>query len=291
MKSCIVLLFCCAAFGQQFEVASVKPAAPMPLGQMRIGMNADGAMVRYTNVSLKDCIRTAYRVKDFQIQGPDWLSNARFDITAKLPEGATQEQVPEMLQALLAERFKLQLHRESKEHAVYALVVGKDGAKLKPAETEAPAQAADKDKAAGLVEKRTMVAGGGGGMVGGQVPRNAMMMAMGTNGAHLMAPSATLAGVADMLSRFAERPVVDQTGIQGRYNFDFTFTPETTQGIMPRMTMPPAGGAERPPADIPAERAGTIFEAVEQYGLKLEPRKAPLEFLIIDHVEKTPTEN
>jgi uncharacterized protein (TIGR03435 family) len=289
MKLWSLLLFCCAASGQQFEVASVKPAAPMPLGQMRIGMQADGAMLRYTNVSLKDCIRNAYRLKDFQIQGPDWLSDARFDITAKLPEGATQEQIPEMLQALLAERFKLQVHRESKEHAVYALVVGKGGAKLKPAEEEVPAEAAD--KAAGAVEKRATVTAGGGGVAGGKLPRNAMMMAMGSNGAHLMAPSATLSSVADMLSRFTERPVVDQTGIQGRYNFDFTFTPETMQGAMRGMTMPPAAGVERPPADIPAERAGTIFNAVEQYGLKLEPRKAPLEFLIIDHIEKMPTEN
>ena len=97
MKLWSVLVFCGAAFGQQFEVASIKPAEPMPMGMMRIGMNADPGILRYTNVSLKDCIRAAYRVKDFQVEGPDWLGSARFDIQAKFPAGATEDQVPEML--------------------------------------------------------------------------------------------------------------------------------------------------------------------------------------------------
>jgi uncharacterized protein (TIGR03435 family) len=173
MKLWTVLLLCSAAFGQQkveFEVASIKPSEPTPMGMIRIGMSADAGMVRYMNSSLRDVIRTAYRVKDFQIEGPDWMSSARFDITAKLPDGASKDQIPEMLQALLAERFKLQLHRDNKEHAVYALVVGKGGPKLKPAEV----QTDDKppaDKAAGLAtglaEARTRVG----------APRNATMRA------------------------------------------------------------------------------------------------------------------
>ena len=89
------LLAYTTAFGQQpsgklaFEVASIKPSQPLPMGQMRIMMSTDGGMLRYNNVSLKDCIRVAYRVKDFQVQGPDWLGSARFDIVAKLPDGAS----------------------------------------------------------------------------------------------------------------------------------------------------------------------------------------------------------
>ena len=117
-----------------FEVASIKPAAPPEPGRIRIGMQVDGGMLRYTNVSLMEVVRNAYHVKEFQIEGPDWLSTARFDITAKLPEGAKQDQVPEMLQSLLEERFKIATHSDTKEHAIYALVVGKSGPKLTPAQ-------------------------------------------------------------------------------------------------------------------------------------------------------------
>jgi uncharacterized protein (TIGR03435 family) len=292
MKLWALLLLCGAAFGQQkveFEVASIKPAAPMQMGMMRAGVNADAGMVRYTNLALRDLIRTAYRVKDFQVEGPDWISNARFDITAKLPDGASKDQIPEMLQALLVERFGLQVHRDSKEQAVYALVVGKGGPKLKPAEAETNDKAGPVKPPApgGAVQLRD----------GGPAPRNAMMMAMGPEGAHLRAPAATLASIADMLSRFTERPVLDMTGIQGQYDFDFAFAPETMRGLppMPRGPMgpggPPPGAAGKPQADVPAERAGTIFDAVQQYGLKLERRKAPLEMIVVDHIEKTPTEN
>ena len=92
-------------------------------------------------MSLADLIRVAYRVKPYQLSGPDWMTAERFDVLAKMPEGATREQVPEMLKALLAEPFKLAVHRESKEHAVYALVVGKGGPKLKESAPDADAPA------------------------------------------------------------------------------------------------------------------------------------------------------
>lgn len=279
------LLWCCSALAQQpapaakpeFEVASIKPSPPMPMGKVMIGMNSDGGMLRYTNVSLKECIRTAYRVKDFQVQGPDWIGSDRFDIVAKLPEGASNDQIPEMLQALLADRFKLTLHKETKEHAVYALVTGKNGPKLKPAEVEARPRENE------------------GGMKAGPGRRNAMMMRMSPGGMHLKAPDADLSNLADMLSHFTERPVVDMTGIKGDYDFDMSFTPETMRGMpMMRgpMAPPPGAGPEHAPADAEAQNsAPTIFEAVQQYGLKLEARKAPLEMLIVDHIEKQPTEN
>jgi uncharacterized protein (TIGR03435 family) len=287
MKSstmCACLLSCCAAFGQQppekiaFEVASIKPAQPMPMGRMRIGMNADAGMLRYTNVTLKDCIRNAYRVKDFQVQGPDPIESARFDIVAKLPAGSSPDQIPEMLQALLADRFKLTLHRDTKEHAIYALVVGKGGAKLKPAQIAADEAAAP-----------------GGNSGRGGMARNAVVMQMDGAGAHLKAPSATLATLAEMISRFSERPVVDMTGIQGLYDFDLVFSPENMRGMRMGGGMPPPGEGGHPAPDgqteAPAERAGSIYDSVQRYGLKLEPRKAPMEVLIVDHIEKTPTEN
>lgn len=254
-----------------FEVASIKPAQPESGGRMRIGMNADAGMLRYTNVSLQDCIRQAYRVKEFQVEGPDWLKSARFNIVAKLPAGASKDRIPEMLQDLLAERFKLAVHRETKDHAIYALVTGKNGPKLKPAEAPAPDQPAKGD-----------------GIEKGRVPRGAMMMMLDPSGMHLKAPAATLGNLADMLSHFSERPVVDMTGIQGQYDFDLLFAPETMRGMPP----PPPGGGERPaPGAAEKEPAPSMFEAVQRYGLKLEPRKGPLEIVVVDHMERTPTEN
>ena len=120
-----------AAFGQspaprlEFEVASIKPAEPINAGtlQVNIGLKVDGAQVRLGYRSLEDLVRQAYRVKAHQVDGPEWIKTERFDITAKLPEGTTPEQVPEMLQALLADRFQMSIHRGTKELPVLALVV------------------------------------------------------------------------------------------------------------------------------------------------------------------------
>ena len=280
MKHCIAILaVATAALAQQpltFEVASIKPSDPQPMGMMRIGMNSDAGMVRYSNVSLKDCIRTAYRVKDFQVQGPDWLEDARFDITAKLPPGSSENQIPEMLQTLLAERFRLTIRRDSREDSVYALTVGKAGAKLQPAEAEIGDKAL---KGAGPDGKAPPPLGPDG------KPRQAMMMQFQSGGSHMRAPAATIALLAEMLSRFTERPVIDMTGIEGQYSFDLTFTPETMR------RMPGGGMPMNHTPDTPSEPAPTIADAVQQYGLKLEARKAPMDLIVVTHAEKTPTEN
>ncbi len=121
-----------------FEVASVKPAAPQPPGQFRISMGGDPGRVDYQGVSLKILIERAYQIKSYQVTGPDWLDSERFDVVAKLPDGAKPEDVPKMLQTLLAERFKLTVHREQKTLPVYALGVGKNGPKLQKSGGESP---------------------------------------------------------------------------------------------------------------------------------------------------------
>src|SRR5215469_15021168 len=132
-----------AAFAQTparpaFEVASIKPAPPITQlaeqfrsGKAHIGMSIDGARVEFGFVSLADLIVQAYKIQPFQLNGPDWMKQERFDVLAKLSDGASKDHVPEMLQALLAERFKLSIHRDTKEQPVYALVVGKNGLKMK----------------------------------------------------------------------------------------------------------------------------------------------------------------
>jgi uncharacterized protein (TIGR03435 family) len=237
-----------------------------------VGMNVDAGMVRYSNVSLGQLIRTAFRMKEFQVDGPDWIGAARFDIVAKLPARSSQNHIPEMLQSLLVDRFKLAIHRGTREHTVYALEGGKDGPKLKPAK----------------VSDGTLP---DTGPDGNGSPHGAMSMQMGPEGVHLKASSATLSSVAEMISQFTDRPVLDMTGISGQYDFDLTFFPETIRGLPPG---PPApilpGGNEPAPSDSIVRRA-SIRESVERYGLRLELRKAPLETIIVDHVEKVPTEN
>src|SRR5215470_13888301 len=113
-------LLCAQNPAPTFEVATVKLAPQMTpdlviSGKMRIGMRTDAGRVEFGFMSLKDLIQSAYEVKPFQVTGPDWMTAQRFDIVAKLPEGATKEQIPQMLQALLAERFALAIHRDNKE--------------------------------------------------------------------------------------------------------------------------------------------------------------------------------
>src|SRR3954471_3836673 len=130
----LVLLGGSAVFAQTFEVASIKAAAPQTEGRFMVRMGGDPGRIDYTNVSLRDLIRQAYAVKDYQVVAPDWTNSARFDVQAKLPPDTPQEQRNMMMQALLAERFGLKIHKESKEVPVYSLVVGKNGPKLTKAE-------------------------------------------------------------------------------------------------------------------------------------------------------------
>jgi uncharacterized protein (TIGR03435 family) len=253
--------------GANFEVASIKASDPNPENPIFIGMSADGAMVKYTNITLRDCIRGAYRVRDFQIVGPDWMTKARFEINAKLPPGVSADQIPEMLQALLVERFKLELRRDRKEHNVYVLTVGNGGAKLKSAE--------------GKPDDKSPKALGPDGK-----PRPMMMFAFApAGGITITAPSASVASLVGLMSRFTARPVVDMTGIDGQYDFKLVFAQETNPD-------PPAGPPPGPagPA-ISADPAPSVFDAVKRYGLRLEARKAPIEMLTVTHLEKTPTEN
>jgi uncharacterized protein (TIGR03435 family) len=122
--------------GPRFEVASIKPAPPLIPGMrssgMPLGVRIDKVQANFGGMSLAALISYAYGVKLAQISGPDWLATQRFDIVANLPDGASPQQVPEMVQALLAERFDLKLHRESKQFPVYALVAAKTGIKLRP---------------------------------------------------------------------------------------------------------------------------------------------------------------
>ena len=108
----------------EFEVAVIRPTATRAI-------RIDGAQVHFTGFLLREYVARAYQVRVSQVIGPDWLSSSPFDIDAKFPEGSTPAQVTDMLQALLADRFSLEQHREQTEMPVYAIVVGKPPLRLK----------------------------------------------------------------------------------------------------------------------------------------------------------------
>jgi uncharacterized protein (TIGR03435 family) len=262
---CLIAVWSTVAVAQtpvvkpSFEVASVRPVDPS--NSVFVGMSADPSIVSYRNLTLRDAIRGAYMVRDFLIVGPDWLSTARFEIDAKLPSGASTEQIPLMFQSLLEERFKLTWRREPKEMQVYALVVGKDGPKLKPADMK-------------VTNNQPLAMGTDG------KPRSAVMFGGSMSAMTITAPSASLLTLVGVMTRFTSRPVVDETGIEGLYDFSLTFAPETDAGLPPGFQ---GNGA--------SEAAPSVSEAVKKYGLHIETRKAPVELFVITHIEKTPTTN
>ncbi len=149
-RVCLGVLFAASlAFAQRpaFEVATIKPSAPLDPAALRAGTahistRVDGGRIDMGTASLFRLICTAYRLRPYQMRGPDWLKNTNFDIQATLPAGGSVDKIPEMLQSLLEDRFGLKVHRADEEQPVYALVVAKGGPKLekaKPAEPEPPA--------------------------------------------------------------------------------------------------------------------------------------------------------
>lgn len=316
----VLLLSAAAAFAQTpatppltFEVASVKPAGPLDpaaiqSGKMRIGMKIDGAMVDIGSFSLRDLIRTAYEVKDYQISGPDWLGSVmgapRFNVQAKIPDGATKEQVPQMLQALLADRFKLVVHRETKDHSVYALVVGKGGPKMKEADPDPPAPSTPADPPR-EPKKGEMVIGQGasqvrvsGNMEGGKGvtmnggPMGQMHISMADGRMHMEAAKMSMTMLAEFATRFVDRPVVDLTELTGNYLVTLDISMEDLKNVARAAgaMMGPVGEG-KPSAEASDPAGMSIFMSIQQMGLKLEPRKVPLAVIVIDHVEKSPTEN
>jgi uncharacterized protein (TIGR03435 family) len=284
------MLVSAAALAQtpQFEVASIRPSAGPGSDRMNIGVHVDGQRVSCTALNLKDYISTAFKLKIYQVEGPDFLGSERFDINAKLPAGATQGQVADMLKALLIDRFQMKYHLSTKDFPVYALTVAKGGLKMKqspPDPTDDSGDPGERPKA-----PATNVSGSGG--------RGGVHIDLGHGSFFTMADNKfiarklDLAGFAEVLARFEDRPVVNMTGLTGLYDFDLEFTPEDYMAMLIRSAI--AAGVNLPPEALRAlsgSSGDSLLSALERLGLKLETRKAPLDILVVDHIEKSPTEN
>jgi uncharacterized protein (TIGR03435 family) len=240
-----LLVFVRQAFSQSppagpiFEAASIKPNTSL---SGHASSHVTNGEVIMRNVSLESCIQFAYRIAEGRLFGPNWLSTTRFDIIAKPPSGSPRDQYREMMQALLADRFKLFIHHESRMLPAFALVVGKTGAKMQKGEPGGPHVDVENTKLTGT------------GM--------------------------TMANLAETLSRHVDRPVVDKTGLDGFFDLHLEWSPEEKTSDEKS-----ASGAPPPPGP-------SIFTAVqEQLGLRLQAEKLPIDVIVVDHVERLPTEN
>lgn len=236
-----------------FEVASVKPGTPGPWRESKAGVDR----IDFPNATLRSCLAFAYGVKEYQISGPSWLGDLRYDIVAKGPEGTRHEQLPAMMQSLLVERFKLQVHHETKEFNVIVLAVGKGGPKLK----ESPVDPAASES---------------GARIG---------MSMAANGVGRMeVKQGNMTSLANTLTRLVGMPVVDTTGLTGRYDFELEYTGEDARGTLIPVTAGPA-----PPAA--GEPGSSVFSSIQQLGLRLDARKHRLDTIVVDRMEKLATGN
>jgi len=309
----------------KFEVASVRPSPPLQLplvAPVRAGMSMDGGHVDIRLMSLRDLIIVAYRIKPYQLPGtPDWMTTEVFDIMATIPQGVykvpekqcgevspcnvSASTVPEMLQALLVERFGLKIRRENKEIPVYALTLAKGGPKLK----EVPPDDPEAERVFPKPPEGGIVAGVGGmtdpltvriAPAGGRGDGSPVFDRRGNPTAgslHVEIPKATMARLARVLTSMVDRPIVDRTGLTGTYEIGFDIpSQDVTRAIMmpmpgkiPRAAPPPEAGASGVMASDPT--GGSIFQSVQSLGLRLKKDKAAIETIVIEHIEKNPTEN
>lgn len=250
----------------EFETASIKPNKS-GFATFRSGFTADG--FRAEGVPARWLIQQAYGVSDYFLSGlSDWLNNEHYDVEAKMDASIadrlrkltpaqlklTQQQ---MLQTLLADRFNLKVHRETKDEPVYFLIIGKNGPKLQEAKT-GNALAVNAD---------------------GTPARSRILLGTAKGGAEeAQAFSTDMKTLTDLLTRQLTRPVLDKTGLTGLYDFNFEWMPDTTS--TPMTDSPNA-------VPLPGIPGASLFTALQQQlGLKLEPGKSPIEMIVIDHVER-----
>jgi len=241
--ACVLFLCSAAAALSQpaaptaFEVASIRPSQPG-----RASIRVEPNSVTMQNVTLAECVRWAYGVQEYQVLAPGWALDDWFDVSAKSAEPAKESELRQMLQNLLEQRFKLAVHRETRELAAMILTVGKTGHKLQPVEEEGSPS-------------------------------------FSTGSMSLTGKGATIGQLTEFISHELHYPMIDQTGLTGRFNYTLDIKAYVTE----EMRKSPG-----PPPEAPV----IVAEAMQaQLGLKVTEKKAPVEMVIIDHVEKTPTEN
>jgi uncharacterized protein (TIGR03435 family) len=273
VRTCIaiMLLSIAAAFGQTFEVASIKPTPEGTIGSVMSGGpgTEDPGIFTCEAVDLATVVMRAFEIRWVQFSGPAWMRSTKFNISAKVPEGTTKENFRLMQQNLLIERFKMTLHHEQREMQIYGLVVAKGGPKLRESPDTPPAGDRNEYKPPlGPVKKDK----DGFPIIPDEDPRPMMSAIDGPRWVQRFGRR-SMEQLARYVETLVDRPVEDETGLNGKY--DFTLKWINNRG-------------RRSDDDY----GPTIFEALQaQLGLKLESKKAMVDTLVVDHIDKTPAEN
>jgi uncharacterized protein (TIGR03435 family) len=268
MKLAILLALCVRySCGQEFDVVSIRPSAPPSSQRIRVAFEggpgtADPARFSCRNCSLSLLVMRAYEIEYHQVAGLN-SRTALYDIAANVPEGATKGQFRVMLQKLLSNRFKMSLHREMKQMQAYELVVGKNGPKMKESVPEVTVQEATVSNSSRIVLD----------------PEGFPTLPTGQSGytsvngrARMQVFNETMDQLASRISNQLDMPVINATGLAGGYDFGLYWAGRSV--------------------DATDDAGPNIFSAVEsQLGLRLQPRKAAVTIIMIDHVDRTPTEN
>lgn len=329
-------LIAAAVFAQGkavFEVATVKPAAPLDTAKMMAAIQSGGALplgphigahsAEYRYMTLKNLIVHAYGVKPYQVSGPAWLDQQRFDILAQYPEGATKDDAPRMLQSLLEERFQLKVHKSVEERPVLALAIGRSGPKLQAS----AARPAPIDENAPLKPGERKVDGPEGRpmLVRTDLAHGAVSVDLGEQGRmsyrfdreasppviHIELSMVTMTGFATMMTQILAqvggsggRQIVDSTGVEGNYDVSFDLSLDDMMAMVRTAGLDlPAGAPAGTGAAVASDAGGvpvapepraaglSLAEAVRSMGLRLESRKAAVEQLVVDHAERQPAAN
>lgn len=304
-----------------FEVASIRPAAePTPQtiqsGQFHIGTKIDGTHLDFGFVSLWDLLPYSYRVKPYAIVRPEWTRDSRWNILANLPANTGKAEVPGMMKALLTDRFKLSSHQEKREQPVYELAVAPGGIKIDTG-----------DPKAAQIWDGSFPGFGFGGLLRGDTTISGRIVPQANCDIRWEFVPLPMSAFVDALSMFLNKPVVDATGLKGDYKVVLDINAETMQAMNRNMAdyngLPapgggggggkrgPDGGAGPPPPPPPPSMppdgrnlmqclqsvgdsdgsTSRLFKAVEKLGLDLKQGRAPVDTVIVDHLEKSPTEN
>ena len=304
----------------EFEVASIKPAGPMNRpgvarvserggipGRCRQMFTLDQGRLDIRCYSLGGLMWAwAFGIPPARIVGTawmgdpetDWSGGERFDISAKLPEGTSRDQVPAMLQNLLRARFNLAVHREYREEPVYALVAAKGGPKLQPVSQSGDSLNAPANPQGGVPsnmngiyfysERVPNLDNGGSQILIMNSPRMGTVRRIESGSPKYMnrfeAPGITFGGIADLLTIAGvvdPEPVIDLTGEKGRYQVVLEMSMAELEALL----------KDGMRDDIQSARLKAAQDGLKKLGLQLEHRKAPIEVLVVDHLEKAPTQN
>ena len=258
-----------------FEAASIKPSAPGQNGQS--ARREPGGRATITNMPLRDLVRFVYQVQDFQLEGvPGWAANERYDIVAKAagdpaPVAAgTPDPMILMMRRLVQERFKLSVHRETRELPIYALVLAKPGTLGQDLHRSTT------DCMALINGARAAARAGGPPPVSPTSADGRPLCGTRVGPGTIAAGGIRMGQFVDTASRLVARTVVDRTGLAGAFDFQVTFTPDPSQ-------LPPGAG----PSPSVDPNAPSFFTALqEQLGLKLESTRGPVEVLVIDQLDR-----